>query len=83
MLSAHLSASADRSVAIERSVCSADLAPPSNLRGALTLIDERTGKKYQVQVSEDGTIKATDLKKVTFSRVDVLNFVSVGYTMWF
>ena len=39
--------------------------PPGNLRGALTVVDERTGKRYQVQVSEEGTIKATDLKKVT------------------
>lgn len=34
------------------------------LEGALTIVDERTGKKYQVQVSDDGTVKAVDLKKV-------------------
>lgn len=38
--------------------------PPGNLKGTITVVDERTGKKYQIDVSEDGTIKATDLKKV-------------------
>lgn len=38
--------------------------PPEMLKGSLTVVDERTGKRYQVQVSEEGTIKATDLKKV-------------------
>lgn len=70
VLSAHLSASADCSAAIatgvlEYSGCSAGAAPPPNLRGSVTLIDERTGRRYQVPVSEEGTIKATDLKKVT------------------
>lgn len=76
VLSAHLSATADRSGSaangiVEFSGCSADVAPPTNLKGSLTLIDERTGKRYQVQVSEDGTIKATDLKKVIFTIGDV------------
>ena len=74
VLSAHLSASAshDHSDAVpssilERSCVSAQsVPPPPNVKGALTIIDERTGKKYQVQVSEEGTIKATDLKKVNF-----------------
>ncbi|XP_062105793.1 citrate synthase, glyoxysomal [Humulus lupulus] len=39
--------------------------PPGNLKGSLSIVDERTGRKYQVQVSEEGTIKATDLKKIT------------------
>nr|GMD36018.1 citrate synthase, glyoxysomal-like [Ipomoea batatas] len=30
------------------------LAPPPNLRGSLTIIDERTGQRYQVQVSDEG-----------------------------
>lgn len=68
VLSAHLSASPNRSGSfLDFSGCSADVAPPTNLKGTLTLIDERTGIKYQVQVSQDGTIKATDLKKVTFT----------------
>lgn len=66
VLSAHLSASADFATgAIEYSGCSADISPATNLKGSLTLIDERTGKRYQVQVSEEGTIRATDLKKVS------------------
>lgn len=69
VLSAHLSASFVQSGAfspgiLESSSCSAAVAPPPYLKGSLTLIDERTGNKYQVQVSEEGTIKATDLKKV-------------------
>ena len=40
------------------------VAPPELVKGTLTIVDERTGKRYQVQVSEEGTIKATDLKKV-------------------
>lgn len=68
VLSAHLAASVNLSDSklLETSVVSATsvVAPPPNLKGALTIIDERTGKRYPVQVSEEGTIKATDLKKV-------------------
>jgi len=39
-------------------------SPVANLNGTLTIVDERTGKKYQVEVSSDATVKATDLKKV-------------------
>jgi citrate synthase len=39
-------------------------AANANLNGTLTIVDERTGKKYQVEVSQDGTVKATDFKKV-------------------
>ncbi|XP_022948135.1 citrate synthase, glyoxysomal-like [Cucurbita moschata] len=39
--------------------------PPEMLKGSLTVVDERTGKRYQIQISEDGTIKANDLKKIT------------------
>ncbi|KAI5661988.1 hypothetical protein M9H77_21311 [Catharanthus roseus] len=71
VLSAHLSASVNQSDVASSSVLdpscvSAQIVqPPPNLKGAITIIDERTGKKYQVQVSEEGTIKATDLKKIT------------------
>ncbi|KAI3835827.1 hypothetical protein MKW92_019692 [Papaver armeniacum] len=54
--------------------------PPGDLKGSLTIIDERTGKKYQVQVSEDGTIKATDLKKITTGSFDKgLKLYDPGY----
>ncbi|XP_074559855.1 uncharacterized protein LOC141815886 isoform X2 [Curcuma longa] len=36
---------------------------PGNLGGSLTVVDERTGKKYVIQVSPEGTVKATDFKK--------------------
>lgn len=72
VLSAHLAASLDvsdstASKLLETSGVSSvsALAPPPNLKGALTIIDERTGKRYPVQITEDGTIKATDLKKIT------------------
>lgn len=41
------------------------IQPPGDLKGSLNIIDNRTGKTYLVQVSSDGTIKATDLKKVS------------------
>ncbi|KAG6404944.1 hypothetical protein SASPL_132521 [Salvia splendens] len=72
VLSAHLAAPFDHRAAaiLESSACSAAFAPPPYLKGSLTLIDDRTGKKYQVQVSEEGTVKATDLKKITTGRND-------------
>ncbi|KAG0598229.1 hypothetical protein M758_12G056100 [Ceratodon purpureus] len=33
--------------------------------GTLTIVDNRTGKKYEVPISEGGTVKATDFKKIT------------------
>lgn len=67
VLAAHLAAPSDHRAAaiLESSACSAAVAPPPYLKGSLTLIDDRTGKKYHVQVSEEGTVKATDLKKVS------------------
>ncbi|KAB2610904.1 citrate synthase [Pyrus ussuriensis x Pyrus communis] len=56
--------------ALEPHCASAHVPPPGNLRGPLTIVDERTGKRYQVQVSEEGTVKATDLKKITTGKND-------------
>lgn len=69
VISAHLSAPiAKRSDSfLEASPVSAvqsSVPPPGNLKGALTIVDERTGNKYQLQVSDEGTIRATDFKKV-------------------
>lgn len=70
VLSAHLLQSIDEDDAfspiLETSCVSAQspVPPQPNLKGSLMIVDERTGKKYQVQVSEEGTVKATDLKKV-------------------
>ena len=33
--------------------------------GVLQVIDSRTGKKYELPISEHGQIKATELKKIT------------------
>ncbi|ONI17609.1 hypothetical protein PRUPE_3G169400 [Prunus persica] len=56
------------------------VSPPGNLRGPLTIVDERTGKRYQVQVSEEGTIKAADLKKITTGKNDKgLKLYDPGY----
>nr|GMC72698.1 citrate synthase, glyoxysomal-like [Ipomoea batatas] len=56
------------------------LEPPPNLKGALTIIDERTGKRYRVHVSEEGTIKATDLKKISTGEHDKgLKLYDPGY----
>ncbi|GLU06601.1 hypothetical protein SLE2022_236210 [Rubroshorea leprosula] len=41
-----------------------------SLGGSLTMIDERTGKKYQVPVPTEGTVKAVDLKKITTGKDD-------------
>nr|XP_016455679.1 PREDICTED: citrate synthase, glyoxysomal-like [Nicotiana tabacum]XP_016470517.1 PREDICTED: citrate synthase, glyoxysomal-like [Nicotiana tabacum] len=84
VLSAHLAASVNLSDSklLETSVVSATsvVAPPPNLKGALTIIDERTGKRYPVQVSEEGTIKATDLKKITAGQNDKgLKLYDPGY----
>nr|GME13021.1 citrate synthase, glyoxysomal-like [Ipomoea batatas] len=56
------------------------LQPPPNLKGALTIIDDRTGKRYRVHVSEEGTIKATDLKKISTGEHDKgLKLYDPGY----
>lgn len=51
---------------------------PSNLAGTLTVVDDRTGKKYQLQVSKEGTVRASDLKKVfvSSSSMKIFNFDS-------
>ncbi|KAA0054523.1 hypothetical protein IC582_026407 [Cucumis melo] len=71
VLAAHLSAATLESPlmpsSLEANCVSARtmVPPPEILKGTLTIVDERTGKRYQVQISEEGTIKATDLKKIT------------------
>ncbi|KAM3216489.1 Citrate synthase 2, peroxisomal [Capsicum chinense] len=84
VLSAHLAATSSLNISdsklLETSVVSAVVPPPPNVKGALTIFDERTGKKYPVQVSEEGTIKATDLKKITTGQNDKgLKLYDPGY----
>ena len=75
VLTAHLAASVDPpltfSPILDRMCVSSQsaVAPPPNLKGSLTVIDERTGKKYQIPVSEEGAVKATDFKKVNLKWV--------------
>ena len=38
---------------------------PGGGPGSLSIVDNRTGKKYEIPVSDHGTIKGTDLKKIT------------------
>lgn len=65
VISSHLFASSSAADSIlQSSVVSAAQLPPTVTGGSLTIVDDRTGKKYQIQVSDHGTIKATDLKKV-------------------
>jgi citrate synthase len=85
VLSAHLSACVESeafSPAIEASCVSAQpfVAPPPNLKGSLTIIDERNGKRYQVEVSKEGAVKATDFKKISTGSDDKgLKLYDPGY----
>nr|GEY42848.1 citrate synthase, glyoxysomal-like [Tanacetum cinerariifolium] len=82
VLQAHLSSCVESNDFIETSPVSAQVfvSPPPNLKGSLVIADERTGKKYKVQVSDEGTIKATDLKKITTGSNDKgLKLYDPGY----
>lgn len=73
ILSSHLIPTPESSSSsLESSVVSSQnlIPPPANLKGSLTIVDERTGKKYQIQVSGDGTVKATDFKKIIADKYD-------------
>lgn len=37
---------------------------PGGGPGTLTVADNRTGKKYEIPISDHGTINATDLKQI-------------------
>ncbi|XP_010915459.1 citrate synthase, glyoxysomal isoform X1 [Elaeis guineensis] len=88
VLSAHLAAGA-ASVpggglppVLERSPVSAHdiVRPPGNLGGLLTVTDGRTGKRYEIKVSEEGTVRATDFKKITTYKYDKgLKLYDPGY----
>ncbi|KAJ9682697.1 hypothetical protein PVL29_018593 [Vitis rotundifolia] len=45
-------------------------SPAGDLKGSLTIVDDRTGKMYQVRFSSHGIVKATDLKKITTGNND-------------
>ncbi|KAK8575081.1 hypothetical protein V6N12_062758 [Hibiscus sabdariffa] len=55
-------------------------AAPFSAGGSLTVVEERIGKTYQVPVSPEGTIRATDLKKITTGKDDKgLKIYDPGY----
>ncbi|KAL9252190.1 Citrate synthase, glyoxysomal-like protein [Drosera capensis] len=75
MLAAHISpnSSDSESPIIAASIASAQsvsVEPPPKVGGSLTVIDERTGKRYQIEVSDEGIVRATDFKKITTERND-------------
>lgn len=90
VLSAHFSAESSKvPQLLETSCVSAQsrVPPPDNLKGLLTIVDERSGQRYKVEVSEDGTVKATDLKKVrtlikTYSFFGLFEFYSFPLYIW-
>lgn len=79
VLSGHLSVPpVGSSLGIETSTVSVKLS--GDLRGSLTVIDNRTGKKIEVEVSEGGTVRATDFKKLTVGGDDKgLKIYDPGY----
>ncbi|KAF2290643.1 hypothetical protein GH714_014845 [Hevea brasiliensis] len=81
VLAAHLAAASSISPAVLEAQCvSAHVSPPENLQGTLTVVDERTGKKYQIQVSKHGTVKASDFKKISAGKDDKgLKLYDPGY----
>lgn len=67
---------------LERSPVSVQdsMALGRNLGGSITVVDGRTGKKYEFKVSDEGTIKATDFKKITTGPSDKgLKLYDPGY----
>jgi citrate synthase len=57
--------------------------PVANFNGTLTIVDERTGKKYQVEVSQDGTVKATDFKKVVIVKLCFFMITNQSFIFYF
>ncbi len=54
---------------LERQVTKAEVErerpAPGGGPGSLSVVDNRTGKKYELKISDQGTIAGTDLKKIT------------------
>ncbi|KAL5211422.1 hypothetical protein ABZP36_022269 [Zizania latifolia] len=84
VLSAHLGGAGEakeEAAALKRSVASASaVSPPGARSGALAVVDGRTGRRYEVKVSEEGTVRATDVKKITTGNDDKgLKIYDPGY----
>ncbi|MED6184035.1 Citrate synthase 3, peroxisomal, partial [Stylosanthes scabra] len=50
--------------AVTKNPASVPEVAPASMKGTLSVVDERTGKEYKVEVSPEGTIKAIDFKKI-------------------
>ncbi|XP_072995540.1 citrate synthase, glyoxysomal-like [Typha latifolia] len=84
VLSSHLASPSfgELSPILEASPVSANgiTGSPADLAGSLTVVDWRTGKKYEIKVSDEGTVRATDLKKITTGKNDKgLKLYDPGY----
>ncbi|PKA54600.1 Citrate synthase, glyoxysomal [Apostasia shenzhenica] len=84
VVAAHLSGAMCDGVTgvLEASVASSEeLSPlPGSLAGRLMVTDARSGKHYELEISEEGTVKSTDLKKVTTGKPDKgLKLYDPGY----
>ena len=56
----------DAGLSIQSTKASDEKRPlPGGGPGTITIVDNRTGKKYDLKISEGGTIRATDLKQIT------------------
>ncbi|BBN15682.1 citrate synthase [Marchantia polymorpha subsp. ruderalis] len=65
-LSRHLRPALTQSSLSTENCLSQEARPASSGgKGSLKVVDSRTGKNYEFEISEGGTIKATDLKKIT------------------
>ena len=61
----HLAQEDNEEHQVARSDVSAAIRPlPGGGRGHLHVVDERTGKKYEININDDGAVRASDFKKV-------------------
>ncbi|KAH7651403.1 Citrate (Si)-synthase protein [Dioscorea alata] len=82
VIAAHLATTSISPALLETSPVSAQVAAraTSAIGGFLTVIDERTGKKYEIKVSDEGTVKASDFKKISTGNQDKgLKLYDPGY----
>ncbi|GBF91260.1 citrate synthase [Raphidocelis subcapitata] len=84
VLSRQLSALAVDEDQLQRQATKADESvrpAPGGGRGTLTVVDNRSGKKYTIEITEGGTIPAAALKKITAGGDGVgLRTYDPGYT---
>lgn len=81
-LSLSVDAACDKPLVRANTSSSEDVRPaPGGGKGTLTVIDNRTGKKYTLEINDGGTINASALKKITAGGDGVgLRTYDPGYT---